>query len=117
MSFKFKKCRTKFHASEISPALPECKAAKRLAHKTELAGEYTLCAMPATSQPKKRGAHHTYHMMSCASPFFLAERQRKYKLSSNTLSTYYIYILTMRLHNFFNYRKAKSRTALILSAG
>lgn len=70
--------------------------------------------MPVASQPKKRGAHHTYHMMSCASPFFFAERQRKYKLSSHTLSAYHIYILTMRLYNFFNYRQAKSRTALIL---
>lgn len=46
MSFKFKKkkCRTKFHASEISPALPEYKVAKRLAHKPELAGEHTVCS-------------------------------------------------------------------------
>lgn len=43
-----------------------------------------------------------------------AERQRKYKLSSHTLGAYYIYILAMRLHDFFNYRQAKSRTALIL---
>mgnify|MGYP000871060867 CR=1 FL=1 len=49
--------------------------------------------------------------------FFFAEWQRKYKLSSHTLSTYHIYILTMCLHDFFNYRQAKSRTALILSAG
>lgn len=52
--------------------------------------------------------------MPATSPFFFAERQRKYKLSSHTLSTYYIYILTMCLHDFFNYRQAKSRTALIL---
>lgn len=54
MSFKFKskKCRTKFHASEISPALPECKAAKRLAHKTELAGEYTVCSEEKCELPR-----------------------------------------------------------------
>lgn len=52
MSFKFKKCRTKFHASEISPALPECKAAKRLAHKPELAGEYTVCSEGKCELPR-----------------------------------------------------------------
>ena len=51
-----------------------------------------------------------------ASSFFFAEWQRKYKLRSHTLSTYHIYILTMRLHDFFDYRQAKSCTALILSA-
>ena len=52
MSFKFKKCRTKFHASEISPALPECKVAKRLAHKPELAGEYTVCSEEKCELPR-----------------------------------------------------------------
>ena len=46
MSFKFKKKKVpdKIHASEISPALPECKVAKRLARKPELAGEHTVCS-------------------------------------------------------------------------
>ena len=52
MSFKFKKCRTKFHASEISPALPEYKVAKRLAHKPELAGEYTVCSEEKCELPR-----------------------------------------------------------------
>lgn len=73
--------------------------------------------MPATSQPKKRGAHHHQSFDELRLTLLFAERQRKYKLSSHTLSTYHIYILTMRLHDFFNYRQTKSRTALIFSAG
>ena len=52
MSFKFKKCRTKVHASEISPALPECKVAKRLARKPELAGEHTVCSEGKCELPR-----------------------------------------------------------------
>lgn len=54
MSFKFKKKKVPdlFHVSEISPALPECKAAKRLAHKTELAGEYTVCSEEKCELPR-----------------------------------------------------------------
>ena len=52
MSFKYKKCRTKFHASEISPALPECKVAKRLARKPELAGEHAVCSEEKCELPR-----------------------------------------------------------------
>lgn len=54
MSFKFKKKKVPylFHASEISTALPECKVAKRLAHKPELAGEYTVCSEEKCELPR-----------------------------------------------------------------
>lgn len=54
MSFKFKKQKVpdKIHASEISPALPKCKVAKRLARKPELAGEHTVCSEGKCELPR-----------------------------------------------------------------
>lgn len=54
MSFKFKKKKVPylFHTSEISTALPECKVAKSLARKPELAGEHTVCSEEKCELPR-----------------------------------------------------------------